>query len=219
MTFSPNEHMIQIKSKNGAAAYLPVQWRLVWFRELCPDGTIETQMVHLDLERETEEELYTWNSETRRSEKTVKHANGFVVFRASINDGKGGSATATKSEKAASFPDYIEKAETGAVGRALAMLGYGTQFTGDELDEEHRIVDAPVERKPGPGTSNGNGNGHTVAEGLDSAAPSQQQLASMEKLAEKLGREVETPKTYGEAKALLVAMAAEYNDRKAKPRK
>jgi len=24
------------------------------------------------------------------------------------------------------FPDYIEKAETGASGRALAMCGYGT---------------------------------------------------------------------------------------------
>ena len=31
---------------------------------------------------------------------------------------------------------------SGAIGRALAMLGYGTQFTGDELNEEHRIVDA-----------------------------------------------------------------------------
>ena len=115
--FNPNEHLIQLKSKNGAADYLPVQWRLVWFRTLCPDGTIETEMVHLDLNRETEEEIYAWNGETRRSEKTTKRANGFVVFRAAIKDGKGGSATATKSEKAASFPDYIEKAETGAVGR------------------------------------------------------------------------------------------------------
>jgi hypothetical protein len=45
------------------------------------------------------------------------------------------------------FKDYLEKAETGAIGRALAMCGYGTQFTGDELDEGVRIVDAPVVRK------------------------------------------------------------------------
>lgn len=32
---------------------------------------------------------------------------------------------------------------TGAVGRALAMLGYGIQFT-DELDEHQRIVDTPI---------------------------------------------------------------------------
>jgi ssDNA-binding Zn-finger/Zn-ribbon topoisomerase 1 len=44
------------------------------------------------------------------------------------------------------FGDFIEKAETKAVGRALAMLGYGTQFAADELDEGQRIVDSPEER-------------------------------------------------------------------------
>jgi hypothetical protein len=146
--FNPNEHLMQIKSRNGSSDYLPVQWRLVWFRSLCPNGTIETEIVHLDPDRETEEETYAWNSETRRSEKTVKKAPGFAVFRAIVKDGNGGVAMGTKSEKAASFPDYIEKAETGAIGRALAGLGYGTQFTGDEFDERHRIVDAPVETGP-----------------------------------------------------------------------
>lgn len=144
--FNPNEHLMQIKNRGGSTDYLPVQWRLVWFRSLCPDGTIETEMVHLDLDRETEEEAYQWNNETRRSEKVVKRAPGLAVFRAIVKDGKGGIATGTKSEKAASFPDYIEKAETGAIGRALAALGYGTQFAGDEFDERHRLADAPVER-------------------------------------------------------------------------
>src|SRR5205085_10282963 len=131
--------------------YLPVQWRLVWFRSLCPNGTIETEMIHLDLDRDTEEEVYVWNPEKKRSEKTIKQAKGFVIFRATVKDGQGGIATATKSEKSASFPDYIEKCETGSVGRALAALGYGTQFTGDELDELHRIVDSPVDRSsPAP---------------------------------------------------------------------
>lgn len=144
--FNPNEHLMQIKSRNGSSDYLPVQWRLVWFRSICPNGTIETEVIHLDPDRETEEETYAWNSETRRSEKIVKRAPGFAVFRAVVKDGNGGIAMGTKSEKAASFPDYIEKAETGAIGRALAGLGYGTQFTGDEFDERHRIVDAPVEK-------------------------------------------------------------------------
>jgi hypothetical protein len=142
--FNPNEHLIQIKNRSGSADYLPVAWRLVWFREQCPEGTIHTEMIQLDLDRETTEEGYQWNEQTRRSEKVTKRANGFCIFRASITDGKGGSATATKSEKAASFPDFIEKCESGSIGRALAMLGFGTQFTGDELAEEHRIVDAPV---------------------------------------------------------------------------
>ena len=47
------------------------------------------------------------------------------------------------SESVKDFGDYLEKAETKAVGRALAMLGYGTQFA-PELDEGDRIVDSPV---------------------------------------------------------------------------
>jgi hypothetical protein len=43
------------------------------------------------------------------------------------------------------FYDYIEKAETGAIGRVLAMCGYGT-LQAPEFDEQDRLVDAPVER-------------------------------------------------------------------------
>jgi hypothetical protein len=234
-SFNPNEHLIQLKSKNGAADYLPVQWRLVWFRTLCPEGTVETEMVHLDLNRETEEEIYAWNSETRRSEKTTKRANGFVVFRAAIKDGKGGSATATKSEKAASFPDYIEKAETGAVGRALAMLGYGTQFTGDELNEEHRIVDAPVDKSTPSSDSNGNGrkplasfrstpvssngkaNGAATEESAADTPATEQQLTSLRKLCQHLGRpEPENLETISSqsARELIMQLSHEYNEQK-----
>ena len=145
-TFNPHEHLIQLKNRSGSADYLPVQWRLVWFREICPHGTIDTEELEVDLDREMEEEVYVWNNETRRSEKVIKRAKGYARYRAVATDGNGGRATGTKSEKAVSFPDYIEKAETGAIGRALAGVGYGTQFAGDEFDERHRIVDAPVER-------------------------------------------------------------------------
>lgn len=233
--FNPNEHLIQLKGKD----YLPVQWRLVWFRSLCPEGTIETELVHLDLDRETEEEAYGWNSETRRNEKTVKRANGIAVFRAVVKDGKGGIATGTKSEKAASFPDFIEKAETGAIGRALAGLGYGTQFA-PELEEEHRIVDAPVDRNapsyetngngstrrpiaavhPTFGTSNGktNGNGHSATaaateEKTSGASATEQQLASIRKLCQHLGKaepeDVESM-SYQGAKELISQLSAEY---------
>lgn len=148
--FNPHDHMMQIKSSKGSADYLEVKFRLVWFRSECPQGTIKTEMVLLDLDRETEEETYAWNQETRRSEKIVKRAPGIAIFHAVIDDGKGGHAEATKCEKAASFGDYIEKAETGAIGRALAALGYGTQFVGEEFDEGHRIVDAPIEPRQQP---------------------------------------------------------------------
>ena len=154
-TFNPREHLIELKSKQGPQEYLPVQWRLVWFREVCPQGEILTELITLDLDRETQEEGYVWNNETRRSEKVIKHAKGYAMFKATVKDGKGGVATGYKSEKAASFSEYAEKAETGAIGRALAALGYGTQFA-PELNEEHRIVDAPVDR----GTASTDNNGY-----------------------------------------------------------
>lgn len=238
--FNPNEHLMQIKSRNGAADYLPVQWRLVWFRSLCPDGTIETEIVHLDLDRETEEEAYQWSSETRRSEKVIKRAPGFAVFRAVVKDGRGGVAMGTKSEKAASFGDFIEKAETGAIGRALAALGYGTQFTGDEFDERHRIVDAPVERgtqvtpvensdngrktaalvKTG-GRSKGTSNGQQPqAEEVNPQSPmTEQQWASIRKLCQHLGKD-EPQQTdtmnYLAAKELIAQLSQEYRQSRSK---
>src|SRR5437588_10384643 len=232
-SFNPNEHLMQIKNRNGSADYLPVQWRLVWFREQCPQGTIETEMLHLDLDRETEEEGYAWNNETRRSEKIIKRANGLAVFRAIVKDGKGGIATGTKSEKAASFSDYIEKAETGAIGRALAALGYGTQFAPD-LDEQHRIVDAPVDRSTPANDSNGNernplasvrtaaiGNarakGTTVEENAADSPATDQQLASIRKLCQHLGKpepEHSDTMSYQDAKALITQLSHEYNEQK-----
>lgn len=144
--FNPNEHLMQLKSKNGPQDYLPVAWRLVWLRDVCPEATIHTEMVHFDPDRETSAEVYVWNDQLRKSEKVIRKASGFAVFRASVSDGKGATATATGSESAADFADYIEKAETKAVGRALAYLGFGTQFA-PELSEEHRIVDSPVDRQ------------------------------------------------------------------------
>ncbi len=143
MTFNPKEHLMQISKKD----YLPVAWRLVWFREECPNGTIDTEEIEVDLDREVQEEIPVWSNEKRRMEKVTKTAKGYARFRAVITDGKGGRATGTKSENAASFPDFIEKAETGSIGRALAALGYGTQFA-PELDEGQRIADAPVQRSP-----------------------------------------------------------------------
>jgi hypothetical protein len=143
-TFNPNDHLMQLKSREGSKDYLPVQWRLVWFRELCPQGTIDTEEMEVDTEKEVSVETSVWNPEKRRSEKVMKIAKGYARFRAVVTDGKGGRATGTKSECRASFDDYIEKAETGSIGRALAALGYGTQFA-PELDEHERLVDSPIE--------------------------------------------------------------------------
>jgi len=54
-----------------------------------------------------------------------------ALFRARVSVPGGGTASGWGSETADDFGDYIEKAETKALGRALAALGYGTQFCED----------------------------------------------------------------------------------------
>jgi len=103
--------------------YLIVPHRLVWFREEHPDWQIQVEIVD-------KTDKYV----TARA--TISNAQGFVLQQGH------------KTEHAAHFPDYLEKAETGAVGRALAMLGYGTAFA-QELEEGQttsgpRIADAPI---------------------------------------------------------------------------
>lgn len=119
MAFNPNEHMISLKGKD----YLQVAWRLVWFREDHPDWCINAECVEQDQD----------------------HA----IFKAVICDESGlQKSSGHGSESKRDFGDFLEKAETKAVGRALAMLGYGTQFAADELDEGERIVDSPIKRTP-----------------------------------------------------------------------
>jgi hypothetical protein len=99
--------------------YLEVKYRLVWFREEHPAWSIETELVSV--------------------------TDTSVCARAAIRDDSGRViATSHKFESERGFPDFLEKAETGAIGRALALIGFGTQFCADELDEGERIVDAPV---------------------------------------------------------------------------
>ena len=114
--FNPKEHLMSIKGKE----YLPVAWRIVWMREEHKDWSINTEIVQLK--------------------------DGGAVFKATISDETGRVlATAHKSETKAGFGDYMEKAETGSIGRCLGMCGYGTQFE-PEFEEGDRLADSPVEK-------------------------------------------------------------------------
>ena len=130
--------------------YLEVKYRLVWFREDHPDWSIETELLNV-----TDVSAYA---------------------RASIRDESGRIiATSHKFERIQGFPDFIEKAETGAIGRALALIGYGTQFCADDLDEGQRIVDAPVpirSRRSEKAGESQQSNGDEAADVTDSIAAS-----------------------------------------------
>lgn len=111
--FSAKEHLTDVRGKQ----YLETKWRLVWLRSEHPDATIETQL--------------------------IESATDFALFKATVTIPGGGSATGHGSETRQDWRDYIEKAETKAIGRALAALGYGTQFS--DL-EEGGIVDSPAQK-------------------------------------------------------------------------
>lgn len=122
---APNRSdMIRVQ---GNKQYLPVPSRVQWMRGDHPDWGIDTAVIKID-----------WEA-------------GFAVMRAEVRDETGriiGAGTKTETRKG--FGDFVEKAETGAVGRALARAGYGTE---DALDlEDDRFADAPVEQ---PGRDSG----------------------------------------------------------------
>jgi len=140
--FDPSQYLSNFDGKD----YLEVKWRLLWLRSQHPDARITTEIVQHNEE------------------------NGFALFRAEVEAPGGGKATGWGSETVRDFHDYIEAAETKAIGRALAALGFGTQFCTDfDFSANARagkmqVVDAPVKladprnvvNRP---TSIGRGNG------------------------------------------------------------
>lgn len=124
MTFNPEAHLTNLRGKK----YLETKWRLVWFREDYPRGKVGTEIVNLDP----------------------------VIVKATITDENGellatGHGTAKEKSGAVWSGREFEKAETAAIGRALAHAGYGTQFTG-ETDTDN-LADSPVEprnKRPTP---------------------------------------------------------------------
>lgn len=122
-SFNPKEHLMQLQGKD----YLPVAWRIVWFREANPTGSIATELIAADTT---------------------------IIIRAVVSTEAGilstGYGTAPAAGKGSWTGRAIEKAETAAIGRALAHAGYGTQFTDD--DEGDSLADSPITPKNGSNT-------------------------------------------------------------------
>lgn len=108
-------------------AYLMVAGRVLLFRGDHPEGRILTEL--------------------------ISRTEDGATFKAHVYDSKGnllatGHGHAILSESSNFGGRIVEKAETAAVGRALALAGYGT----DEIDEEDEngeishLADAPVGR-------------------------------------------------------------------------
>jgi len=117
--FDPTPYLRQlhVPGRGGGADYLDVKWRLLWLRKEHPDAEILTEL--------------------------VQHDPQMAIFKATVTVPSGGKATGYGSETASDFPDFIEKAETKAIGRALNALGYGAQF-----GESQRPEDPVPDRAP-----------------------------------------------------------------------
>jgi hypothetical protein len=117
--------LTDIKGKD----YLNIPYRITWFREEKPSWGIETEFI-------------MQNEKLAIAKATIKDEAGRIVSQAH------------KHETVEGFSDHREKAETGAIGRALANLGYGTQFALD-LDEGVRLADSPLDYKKPPAQQQG----------------------------------------------------------------
>ncbi len=72
-----------------------------------------------------------------------------VIMKAQILDTTGRLLSeGIKYEDKTGFFDYLEKCESSAIGRALAFLGYGTQYALELEEGEDRLADAPATDKP-----------------------------------------------------------------------
>lgn len=111
--FDATAHFVKLQGKD----YLPVAARVVWMRQDHPDWSIMTEPVIIG------EALYM---------RATVTGDGSILATAH-------KAVAGRKGPGAAYP--VEAAETGAVGRALGLCGYGT-LSGD-LDEGDEIADTP----------------------------------------------------------------------------
>lgn len=105
---------IDVKGKN----YAMVASRIQGFRKLCPNGSIATEIVDM--------------------------RDGVVTMRATVRDEEGhilgtGFAQEKESSSYINKTSYIENCETSAVGRALGMLGIGSE---EQMTSAEELVNA-----------------------------------------------------------------------------
>ena len=95
--FNPLDYIIRTR---GQRDYLEVKYRVLWLRREHPTARVESEC--------------------------LDHSDSFALFRVAIDLGDKGYAEGHGSESRDNFANYIERAETRALGNALDNLGFST---------------------------------------------------------------------------------------------
>ena len=114
---------VDVKGKD----YAEVNQRIKAFRMVCPDGSIETEM--------------------------ISNENGVCVFKAIVKNEEGkvlgvGHAYEKEGSTFINKTSYIENCETSAVGRALGMCGYGIDTSVASAEEVKNAIANQEEKAP-----------------------------------------------------------------------
>jgi len=116
--------------------YLETSWRLVWLRDKYPPDSVSL-----------ETEIVAWEPAIVFKATATFQSDSLDSFgQMAVRVTAFGSATPKPGQVYSGRE--VEKAETAAIGRLCARLGFGTQFTGED-DTEH-LADAPVTKETEP---------------------------------------------------------------------
>jgi len=115
---------VDVKGKD----YVQVNQRVKGFRELCPNGTIKTDILSLE--------------------------DGVVTMKATITDEEGkilatGLAQEKESSSFINRTSFIENCETSAIGRALGFIGIGIETSvasAEEVQNAMNNQDKPAKK-------------------------------------------------------------------------
>jgi hypothetical protein len=147
--FNPTEHFIKFQGRD----YLPVTARLAWLVSAYPSYSITT-LVDTDV----------------KPPRATAHVRIYKDDGTLLRE-----ATAIKVGAGAGAANTPMGVETGAVGRALGMLGFGTMQAGEDFEEDGEVMggiaDSPVERKAPPVASRAALSGLTPASKIGAPKP------------------------------------------------
>lgn len=126
--FEPKDYLRKEVTEDGISFYLDTKYRLLWFRMKYPEGKLVKIPKALNKEYATfEVRVYTDKNDAEDNFL----ANGFASRYKDDGNEKFGL-------------NFVESAETAALGRALKDAGFGTQFCDIALPNDQTIVDAGV---------------------------------------------------------------------------